>query len=189
MALSKSARLIIYICLSIIIVLVSVAGTSCKGNTANGVIATTLGATQVPDLNLDLYLYFNQDSPTAIPKNWLQTQQDIQVESVAVWGIVENDTYSIAGAINFTDTADAATINSLLMSRSDLWVKLVDKTIYLVNGSGNPADSFKNAITDNKFKQYDDQNALSDVSRMPYSASARPLAVGIIKPSQAALDL
>jgi hypothetical protein len=186
----KLTRLIAGICLTIIMILVPVFGTSCSGQLASGIVANAMAATMVPDVNLDVYVYFNQGSPTNIPKNLIKASQDIPVDSLSLWGLIDNnDTYAIGGALVFTDPSDAAYAYSQIPSRNDVWTQVSDKTIYVVQGSGGPAEKLKNAISNHNFKRYSDQKALAELSRMPYSDSARPVAVGIVKPTKAAVDL
>jgi hypothetical protein len=189
MRFSRPFRLIASICFLLIIIMVPVTGTSCSRQPTSGVVANTLAATQVPDTDLDIYIYFNQGSPTVVPKDLWHIPQDYSVESFSVWGVIDNDVYSIAGALTFTNTADANSIYSKLSASKDFWTKLSEKTIYLVQGAGIPADKLKSAISNNNFKRFSDTKALAELSRMPYSDSARPAAVAIIKPSKAAIEL
>jgi hypothetical protein len=185
----KATRLITGICLILILILAPVIGTSCSGQQANGIIANALAVTMVPDVNLDAYLYFNQGSPTNMPKNLINSPQDVSVDTISIWGVIENDIYSIGGAFVFTNSSDASYAYSQIPAQSDVWKKLTDKTIYVVQGSGGPADKLKNAISNNSFKRFNDQKALAELSRMPYSDSARPAALVVIKPTKAAVDL
>jgi hypothetical protein len=185
----KPVRLITGLCLLLILVMVPVIGTSCSGPETSGVIANTVAATLVPDTALDIYIYFNQGSPTKVPKGLLKISQDYSVESASIWGVIDNDVYSMAGALTFTNTADAGSLYSQLSSSKEYWTKLSDKTLYMVSGGGIPADKLKTAISNNSFKRFNDTKALAELSRMPYSDNARPAAVAIIKPSKAAMDL
>ena len=56
-------------------------------------IATTLAATLVPDVNLDVYIYFKQLTYTTVPKNLIGLDIDIQIDSLAIWGVIKNDVY------------------------------------------------------------------------------------------------
>jgi hypothetical protein len=47
----------------------------------------------------------------------------------------------------------------------------------------------KKAINNNKFKDYDNGNALGQVAAMPYSNSIKPVAICIVRPSQASIDI
>jgi len=112
----------------------------CGGPVIPGTIASELAATMVPNVNLDVYLYMNQGSPTAVPKELIHSPADIKIDSLAVWGLVNGDTYSIGGALTFTSSGDASSIYSQLPQQADIWTKLSDRTIYLVQGSGGPAE-------------------------------------------------
>ena len=162
-------------------------GSSGMGNT--GGIATTLAATLVPDVNLDVYIYIKRLTCTTVPKNLIGVATDIQVDSLAIWGVINNDAYSIGGALNFPNASKASNLYSQLPQQSDIWTKLVGSSIYVVQGSGVPAESLKKAINNNKFKPYDDSKALGQVAAMPCSNSIKPVAICIVRPSQASIDI
>ena len=162
-------------------------GSSGMENT--GGIATTLAATLVPDVNLDVYIYIKQLTGTTVPKSLIGLSIDIQIDSLAIWGVISNDIYSVAGELNFSNASEAGNLFSQLPQQRDIWTKLVGSSIYVVQGSGGPAESLKTAINNNKFKPYDDSNALAQVASMPYSSSIKPEAICIVKPNQAAIDI
>jgi hypothetical protein len=162
-------------------------GSSEKKNT--GGIATTLAATLVPDVNLDVYIYIKQLTGTTVPRSLIGLAIDIQIDSLAIWGVIDKDVYSIGGILNFPNASEASNLYSQLPQRSDNWTKLVGSSIYVVQGSGVPAERLKEAINNNTFKAYDDSNALRQVAAMPYSDSIKPEAICIVKPSQASIDI
>lgn len=148
-----------------------------------------LSATMVPNVDLDLYVYVNQGTPTKVPKNLLGTANDINVDSLAVWGIVKDDQYSLSGALTFTAASDASTIASRLPQMPGIWTKLSDRVIYFVQGNGTQADTVKSAISNNNFKLFNDTAALAEVSNMPTGGTTKPAAVAIIKPNQTMVNL
>jgi hypothetical protein len=164
-----------------------VIGSSRTENT--GGIATTLAATLVPDVNLDVYIYIKQLNGTTVPKSLIGLSIDIQIDSLAIWGVISNDIYSVGGILNFPNASEAGNLFSQLPQQSDIWTKLVGSSIYVVQGSGVPTESLKRAINNNKFKPYDDSNAMAQVAAMPYSCSIKPVAICIVKPNQAAIDI
>ena len=164
-----------------------VMGSSETENT--GGIATTLAATLVPDVNLDVYIYIKQLTGTIVPRSLIGLAIDIQIDSLAIWGVINNDIYSIGGILNFPSVSDASNLYSQLPQQSDIWTKLVGNSIYVVQGSGVPTESLKNAINNNNFKAYDDSHALGQIAAMPYSNSIKPVAICIVKPSQASIDI
>jgi hypothetical protein len=91
--------------------------------------------------------------------------------------------------LNFPNASEAGNLFSQLPQQSDIWTKLVGSSIYVIQGSGVPAESLKKAINNNNFKPYDDSNALAQVAAMPYSSSIKPVAICIVKPNQAAIDI
>ena len=162
---------------------------SCASPKVSSPLADELAATMVPDVNLDVYLYMNQGNPTKVPKNLIASPVDISVDSLAIWGVINANMYSVGGALTFANASDASYIYSQLPQQNDVWTKLSSNIIYFVQGSGGPAESLISAISSNDFKQYDDNQALGEVSLMPNSSTAIPVGIGIIKPTQAALNL
>jgi len=143
----------------------------------------------VPDVELDLIVYINQGVPTKVSKSLIGTPNDISVESLAVWGIVKENQYSLSGALTFESATDAEVINTRLPKQSDVWTKLSDRTIYFVQGTGAESEAVKTAISNNNLKRFDDRGALDEISNMPAGGVTRPAAFAIIRPNQAMLDL
>jgi hypothetical protein len=154
-----------------------------------GGIVTTLAATLVPDINMDVYIYIKQLVYTTVPRNLIGLDIDIQIDFLAIWGVIKNDVYSIGGMLNFPNALKASNLYSKLPQQSDVWTKLVGSSIYVVQGTGVPAETLKKAINNNKFKHYNDSNALGQVASMPYSNSIKPVAICIVRPSQASIDI
>jgi hypothetical protein len=161
----------------------------CSGTENLRGLAPTLAATLVPDVNLDVYIYIKQLTSTTIPRNLIGLATDIQIDSLAIWGVISHDVYSIGGILNFPGASQAGNLYSQLPQQSNIWTKLAGRSIYVVQGSGVPAENLKKAINDNNFKPYDDSNALGQVAAMPYSNSFKPVAICIVKPSQASINI
>jgi hypothetical protein len=53
-----------------------------SGTENTGGIATTLAATLVPDVNLDVYIYIKQLAHTTVPRNLIGLDIDIQIDSL-----------------------------------------------------------------------------------------------------------
>jgi hypothetical protein len=160
-----------------------------SGTENTGRIATTLAATLVPDVNLDVYIYIKQLTGTIVPRNLIGLDSDIQIDSLAIWGIIKNNLYSISGMLNFPTVSDAGNLYSQLPQKNDIWAKLVGNHIYVVRGSGVSAEILKKAINNNNFKAYNDRHALGQIVAMPYSNSIKPVAICIVKPGQASIDI
>lgn len=79
----------------------------CTAPTVSGSIANELAATRVPNLDLDVYLYHNQGSPTTVPKDLTGSSMDISVDSLAIWGIINANTYALGEALTFNNVDDA----------------------------------------------------------------------------------
>lgn len=151
--------------------------------------AADLSSTMVPNVDLDVYLYCKQASATKVPLSLIGASSDVTVESLALWGIANENKYSLGGALTFTNSDDASRINSQVSGRSQVWTRLSDRTIYFVQGSGGPGENLKSIISRNDFKKYSDSGALQEVAMMPNGGSTVPAAVGVIKPNQAMVDL
>jgi hypothetical protein len=144
----------------------------------------------VPPVDLDAYIYVDQQTPTRVPGSLTGAPVDISVQSLAIWGILNSETqYSVGGALTFTSAADAAAVFGQIPRLAGIYTKLSDRVIYFVHGAGGPAESIKSAIANNTFKRYDDKAALAEVSLLPAGSTTRAGVVGIVKPSKAALDL
>lgn len=152
-------------------------------------IAGALATTMVPNVDLDMYVYMNQGTPTKVSRNLIGTANDITVESLAVWGIIKDDGYSLSGALTFTAASDASNINSRTPQQPGIWTKLSDRVIYFVQGNGTESDAVKNAVSNNNFKLFNDSQALAEVSNLPMGGTTKPAAIAIVKPNQAMVNL
>jgi hypothetical protein len=182
--------LVIGACLSTLVIS-ACAGTPTTTETTSNAptsLSEELAATMVPDVNIHMYLFVKQASPTTVPKSLLDTPNDIAVESLSLWGVESGDEYTLGGALVFSSADDASLIVSKIAGQSKTWNKLAGRTIYLVQGTGAAADSLKAAIDGNHFKPYDDATALDEVARMPAGESTVPDAVLIVKPSRVMID-
>jgi len=143
----------------------------------------------VPDVDLDTYLYAQQDAATTIPANLITATRDIDVESMALWGIADGDELSMGIAITLADEADAAEVYALIVAQKDSWKLLSGNVIYIVQGGGSGAQALKTAISNNRFKPYDDQEALKAVSVLPASGTTKLATTAIAKPSEGLISL
>ena len=189
----KQAQLIkksLVIGLVTIMLSITIFGVGCTETPTADINAITLAETRVPAVNLDIYIYINQNEPTKIPKSLIGVSEDISVASLAIWGTVYNETqYAIAMALTFPSVAEASTIFAQIPVTENSYKKLADRIIYVVNGLEEGPNSLKNAIDNDDFKKYDDKTALAEIARLPSAASALPGLIGIIKPNQAAVNI
>jgi hypothetical protein len=156
----------------------------------SGITANELSSTMVPPVDLDVYIYVNQQVPTVVPKSLTGALNDISVQSLAIWGIANSPgQYTIAGALTFTSASDAASIYIQIPKSSEIYTRLTGSTIYFLNGSGNSLASIKNAIDTNSFKKYDDKTALAEVSKLPSGGTTKPGLIAIIKPNTTAVNM
>lgn len=172
--------------------LMAVLAVGCAGETTQPTAPpshTGLASTLVPNTNLDVYVYIKQENPTTVPKDLIGTPSDVVAESLALWGVATEDKFVLGGGLTLVSAADAARIYPLILSQTEFWAKLSDRTIYFVQGSGTPAEALKTVISKNDFKQYDDQQALEEVALFPDGGTTKLVAIGIIKPSKTLVSL
>jgi hypothetical protein len=143
-----------------------------------------LSLTRVPNIDLDLYIYVEQENPTTVSRDILGTPFDIAVDSLAVWGVATEDEFTVSGGLLLSSTTDAQRIYDRIEEEAGTWTTLSGRTIYFVLGTGYAAENFKAAITNNDFKNYDDQKALLEVGMLPDSGTTKRAAVCIIRPSE-----
>jgi hypothetical protein len=186
----KLIRVWIITGLALIMLTMPLAASGCTGTAVSGIAATELAATMVPPVDLDFYIYVNQQVYTRVPKSLTGALSDISVQSLAIWGVANGDNqYSVSGALTFTSAAEAKAVFTQIPAQTNIYTKLSDKVIYFVGGAGGPAQSIKNAVDNNNLKVYDDKVALTEVSHLPSSGATRPGIIGVIKPTNAALKV
>lgn len=178
----------------LLIILLAIMATSvgCRGQAPpppSPSTAADLASTLVPNVDLDVYVYCRQANATKVPTSLIGAPIDITVESLAIWGIANENKYSVGGALTFTSAADAGKINSQISGRAQVWTRLADQTIYFVQGSGGPGENLKSIIARTDFKKYDDGTTLKEIAMMPAGASTKPAIIGVIKPNQAMVNL
>ena len=147
--------------------------------------AEALSSTLVPNMDLDVYVYLKQDSPTTLPAEMINAPLDVDVESLAIWGVSAEDDFAFGGALTLTSAAQAAKVHSQITLLAETWTKLSGSTIYLVQGSGTAAESLKRAISNNDFKYYDDSKALEAVDKLPGGGATRRAGVAVARPNKA----
>ena len=143
-----------------------------------------LSSTLVPNLELDIYVYIKQESPTILPSDKIDLPFDITTLSLGIWGVAIEDDFAFGGGLTLTGAGDAAKIHANIPPIEDMWTFLSSNTIYFVQGSGAAAQSLRTAISNNDFKYYDDQAVLKEVSALPDSGTTKLAGVGIFKPSR-----
>ncbi len=148
-----------------------------------------LGSTLVPNVDLDIYVYVRQEYPTTVPGDLIGHPADVEVESLALWGLATDEEFTIGGALTFVSETDADRIDARIFSDADTWVTLSGQTIYFVQGTGAHAETLRTAITNKDFKYYDDRRALAEVALLPDGGNTKRGAVAIVKSSDALLEL
>lgn len=149
---------------------------------------TALSSTLVPNMDLDVYIYIKQDSPTTLPADIIGAPFDVDVESLAIWGVRTENDFTFGAALTLTSDNQAASVHAQITPISDIWTMLSGNTIYAVQGSGTAAESLRAAITSNNFKYYDNSKALEALSRLPGGGATKLAAVAVAKPSKALIS-
>lgn len=186
------ARLFIPICVLLSIALLTIAG--CQQGVSQlpaPSSPTQLSSTLVPDIDLDMdiYVYARQEDPTTIPAEMANAPYDIGVESLALWGIPTESELVFGMGFTLTSARDASRLYEEIEVGAGGWKRLDGSTIFLVQGSGNAAESLQTAISNRDFKNYDDSESLEAVATLPSHAPTRPAAVAIAKPSETLIGL
>jgi len=174
--------------LLVLLLAISVVGVGCEGAGGQppaGSAGAELASTLVPNLPLDLYVYSRQENPTRIPAEAVDAPYDVDVESMAVWGVPVEDDFALGTTITLTSASDASQVYGGIDLEEGMWKKLSGNTIYLVYGSGAAAESLKAAVSNNDFKQYDDSEFLNLAAILPSGDNTKLAAVALAKPSTA----
>ena len=184
-------RFTISITLLVLLATIPVIGVGCKEEVPAPPPETgmELSSTLVPNTDFDLYVYVKQENPTTVLKDMIGTPFDVAVESLALWGMPAEDSFTFGGGLTLASPDDAANIHDQIPGQGGIWTSLSDLTIYFVRGSGVAADTLKSAISKNDFKYYDDQKALLEVSLFPDGGTTKLAAVAIARPSNTLVQL
>lgn len=183
---------LIFFILIIVLVTIPITGMGCQGMevpSPAAVAGMELSSTLVPDIDLDLYVYVKQESPTTVPREIVGTAFDITTESLAMWGIATEDYFTFGGGLTMASAADASSTYGQIPPGRIIWTQLSEPVIYFVAGSGAAAESLKTAISSNNFKYYKNSEALYEVSLLPNGGTTRLAGVAIARPSQTLVKL
>ncbi len=142
-----------------------------------------ISSTLVPNTDLDVYLYARQENPTIVLNEFVGTKNDFAVESLALWGIVSGDTYSVGGGLTLSGKNEADELYSQIPDQTDIWTLLSDTVIYFVHGQGLPAETLRGVVAGNDFKYYDNQDAIDDIAVFPDGGETRLVAVVVAEPN------
>lgn len=183
---SKSKTKLSIIALALLVA-ITITGVGCQDKAEPLLTAPApgvLSATRVPNMELDVYVYIKQDSPTTLPANMITAPLDMDVESLAIWGVRTGDDFTFGAALTLASASQAATVHSQITPEADIWTALSGSTIYVVQGSGPAAGSLKTAITNNDFKQYDDNQALKALARLPGGGTTKLAGTAVVQPNK-----
>jgi hypothetical protein len=143
---------------------------------------------QVPDTDLDVYVYAKQRNPTTIPADLLNMSHDIKVESLAIWGVPDEKDMAFGMGLIFDDEETAKEIHDLIKDDPNLWKWIRGNNLYVVQGTGVSADSLKTAIQNNNFKLYNNAKLLDAANMLPKSVRAKLIAIAMMEPSSQLME-
>ena len=185
-------RSTIFILLIIMLVAIPITGAGCQEKEETPPSPTAdiaLSSTLVPNTDFNVYIYLQQDNPTLVLGDIIGTPFDLTVDSLALWGIATEDTFTFSGGLTLDSSVDAANIHDQISGQDKIWTSLSGHTIYFVQGSGVASDTLKSAISTNDFKYYDDEEALTELSLFPDGGTTKLTAVAITRPSKTLVKL
>jgi hypothetical protein len=150
--------------------------------------ASDFSVLQVPDTDLDVYVYARQKNLTTIPADLINMSHDVQVESLAIWGVPGEDSMAFGMGLVFSDEATAKEIFDLIKETPELWKWLRGSNLYVVQGVGSSADSLKTAIKNNDFKLYNNTKLIEAANMLPKSVRAKLIAIAMAEPTSQLMD-
>ena len=174
---------ILFLVLSIAFPILS---TGCEGaeeGLSEASFSSKSSAFLVPNTRLDVYVYVKQERPITVPAEMINMPDDIDVESLSIWGVPAEDRLAFGFGLVFANDNVASDIYSRIVSGENNWKMLRGNNIYLVQGAGIGAESLKTAISNNDFKYYDDGDVIEAITMLPYSGRTKRLAIAVAKPS------
>jgi len=148
-----------------------------------------LAQTLVPDLDISLYTYVRQENPTTIPARMIHAPADLNVASLALWGVPSGEELTLGGAVTFTSSREASAVFDQVKDSPDMWTSLADATVYFVPKSGASARALVDAISNNRFKYYDDAAAIAEIALLPNGGRARQAGVAVSRPGPELLKI
>ena len=180
----KNQKLVVIILLAVLLLVMPLVGIGCEGETAPPAPAVTeLGETMVPNLPLDVYLYLKQEQLTHLPAGAFGLPVDMEVVSLAFWGVAQEDEVGYGAGLTLSSARQAEDIYERVSSELDGWSKLSGNTVYFVYGSGTAAQSLRGVIEADDFKPYDDAEGLEAAAALP-AAGEKVAALALVKPSE-----
>jgi hypothetical protein len=178
--------------LAIILMIVSISSLGCEEEEpeeANPTGRMELSSTLVPDIDLDMYVYIRQDNPTAVLKDIINVPIDINVVSMAVWGVDNEENYAFGGGLEFTSLIESGEMHGKISGTTDIWTSLSHEMIYFTHGSGAAVDTLKSAISAKNFKYFDNEIALAEMSLFPDSDSMNLVGLAVARPGPILIDV
>jgi hypothetical protein len=180
----KNQKLAVIIPLTVLLLVMPLVGSGCEGETAPPAPAVTeLAKTMVPNLPLDVYLYVKQEQPTRLSADTFGLPVDMEVVSLAFWGVAQEDEVGFGAGLTLSSARQAKDIYQQVSSGLEGWSKLSGNTIYFVYGSGTAARSLRKAIEADDFKPYDDADGLEAAAALP-ATGGKVAALALVKPSE-----
>ncbi len=138
---------------------------------------------QVPNVDLDLYVYAKQRALTTVPADLINMSEDVKVESLAMWGVPQENGFVLGLGLTFDSSETASSIFNQISEDENLWRFTRANNLYIVKGSGVEADVLKSAIANNDFVEYDDKQLLEAADLLPQTVRAKLIAFVLANPS------
>jgi hypothetical protein len=177
--------------LVVLIVGISLAVTGCQNDLEQfqGVSSTSeFSVLKVPDVDLDVYVYAKQRNLTTFPADMINMGHDIQVESLAIWGVPGDEEMAFGMGLIFSDDSTATEIYNMIADSPSLWKWISGNNLYVVQGAGNAADSLKTAIQNNDFRIYNNAKLIDAANMLPKSVRAKLIGIAMAEPSNQLVD-
>ncbi|MFH1651610.1 MAG: hypothetical protein ABID87_05875 [Chloroflexota bacterium] len=148
-----------------------------------------LARTMVPDLDISLYSYVRQEKPTTISAAMIHAPADLNVASLALWGIPSGEELTLGGAVIFTSSREASRVYAQVKDSQEVWTSLSDATVYFVMKEGAAARELVDAISNKRFKYYDDAAAIAEIALLPNEGRTHRAGVAVSRPGPELLKI
>ena len=142
----------------------------------------------VPNTNLDVYIYAKQSNLTTIPADLINMSHDIDVESLAIWGVPGEKSMIFGVGLTFSDGKTAGDVYQLIPENNDIWKFIRGNNLYIVKGSGTAAESLKTSIKNDDFKVYKNTKLKDAADLLPKSVRAKLISIAFAKPSKQVMN-
>lgn len=149
-------------------------------------IATTL----VPDMPLDVYAFIRQPQPTQLPDDLLDLPTSLSAVSLAMWGVVVDNSFTWGGALTLASADQAAQAVADVPSDAGVWTKQDGAVVYFVDEvNTTAAAAMKSAISNGQLVNYSFQPGIDALSFYPDGGTKLALGAAVAVPGKALIKL